>query len=118
MLYFEELRIKNKQRLAVFKNSKGEPAHSQEDGSDWSHLEWGGALAGEVGELLNLIKKCRRGDLDVTNSLVRRVIADEIGDVAAYLDLLATRLDLRLEDCIVDKFNKVSDRINSDIKLT
>jgi NTP pyrophosphatase (non-canonical NTP hydrolase) len=41
----------------------------------------------------------------------------EIGDVAAYLDLLATSMGFRLEDCIRDKFNEVSGRVKSKIKI-
>ena len=43
------------------------------------------------------------------DELVRRV-ATEIGDTVVYLDLLAQRLGLRLEDCVRDTFNRVSIR--------
>ena len=36
--------------------------------------------------------------------------AEEIADVYAYLDLVATRLDLDLQSCVVRKFNYVSER--------
>jgi len=69
----------------------------------WSPAEWGCALAGEVGELCNLLKKLLRGD----NPSIED-ISCEIGDVAIYLDLLSSRLDLKLEDCIVLSFNRKS----------
>lgn len=33
-----------------------------------------------------------------------------IGDTVVYLDLLAQRLGLRLEDCVRDTFNRISER--------
>ena len=38
--------------------SKADVKHSL----DWSPMEWGCALAGEVGELCNFLKKMSRGD--------------------------------------------------------
>ena len=49
-LSFNTLRQANLRRLPEFKNSKGEPAHSEPDGSDWSPAQWLQALAGEVGD--------------------------------------------------------------------
>jgi hypothetical protein len=37
-------------RLPLFKDAKGRPAHTKEDGSDWSHAEWLQAVVGELGE--------------------------------------------------------------------
>lgn len=44
-------------------------------------------------------------------------VADEISDVVAYADLLATSLGLRLEDIVAAKFNRVSERIGSTVRL-
>lgn len=41
----------------------------------------------------------------------------EIGDVIAYLDLEAQALGLKLSDIVAQKFNEVSDRIGSEIKI-
>lgn len=83
----------------------------QGEGS-WSPLEWGGAMAGEVGELLNLIKKVHMG-----RPITKEAIADEMADVMIYLDLLAFVFDIDLDAAIVRKFNLVSDRIGSTEKL-
>jgi NTP pyrophosphatase (non-canonical NTP hydrolase) len=80
--------------------------------NDWSLTDWATAVAGETGELCNLIKKIRRGDKIETEA-----VADEIADVVIYLDLLAARLGLDLENCVKNKFNKVSDKISSSVKL-
>lgn len=49
-LSFNTLRGANKARLPQFKNAKGELAHSEPDGSDWTLGEWCTAVAGELGE--------------------------------------------------------------------
>lgn len=90
----------------------------------WSASDWYTATAGELGELNveflkmgDTLKKLNRfrDNIHSANSgggleALRQKAKDEIGDVGAYLDLLATRLDLRLEDCIRDKFNRISER--------
>lgn len=71
----------------------------------WSETDWACAVAGEVGELCNLIKKRRRGD-DIQPS----AIGDEVADVVIYLDLLCTKLGLDLTTVVASKFNEVSRR--------
>jgi len=78
----------------------------------WSNTDWACALAGEVGELCNFIKKMRRGqDVPIEK------LAKEIGDIQCYLDLLAARLGIDLAEATIEKFNEVSDRKNCKIKL-
>jgi len=79
---------------------------------DWNPLEWGGALAGEVGELCNFLKKMRRGD-----KIKKKEIAHELADVITYADLLAARLDVDLEKAVKEKFNIVSKRWKSKYRL-
>lgn len=80
---------------------------------NWSPAEWGVALAGEVGELCNFIKKANRGgDVDYKQAMAR-----ELADIVTYADLLAARLGVDLNDALIDKFNEVSDRRNYDIKI-
>ena len=45
------------------------------------------------------------------------MIADELADAIIYADLLATRLDVSLEDAIIRKFNEVSERMGSQFKI-
>jgi NTP pyrophosphatase (non-canonical NTP hydrolase) len=87
------------------------------EADSWSLADWSNALCGEAGELANVVKKIRRhetghkpGAQDPSLDELHAMAADEIGDVFAYLDLVATRLGLRLEDCAVRKFNRVSER--------
>lgn len=60
-LSFNTLGAANKARLPHFKNSKGERAHSKQDGSDWSPAQWLQAVCGELGEYANARKKFERG---------------------------------------------------------
>jgi NTP pyrophosphatase (non-canonical NTP hydrolase) len=114
-LSFAELRAANRARLPQFKNARGEPAHSQPDGSDWSDSDWLMAVTGELGEFANLRKKLLRGDM--TREQAMPMLADELADVATYLDILAFRLGIDLGAAIVDKFNRVSERVGADVRL-
>lgn len=97
-LTFAELREKNVARA--------ESTFNHEPGlKDWTPAEWGNALAGEVGELCNLLKKIRCGERINETELKR-----EIADVQTYLDLLAYRLGFNLDGALVLKFNEVSDK--------
>ena len=62
---------------------------------DWSKMDWGCALFGELGELSNLVKKRRRGEL-----VPLRAVADELADAAIYLDLLTARVGVDLGDAV------------------
>lgn len=79
---------------------------------DWSAMEWGCALSGEVGELCNYLKKMRRGD-----KIPKKNLAHEICDIITYLSLLANKLDIDLETAIIEKFNIVSKRWKSKVRL-
>lgn len=114
-LKFETLRLANEARLPLFKNARGEPAHSEPDGSDWSPLEWAGAAAGEAGELANICKKVRRGDL--TKEEARADAAKECADVVCYVDLVAKQFGIDLGQAVMDKFNEVSARVGAPVTI-
>ncbi len=91
-------------------------------GTKWSVADWSNALAGEVGEICNAVKKLRRVEdgianlnvesgrqLDTREAAVAKV-AEELADTFIYLDLLAQHLGIDLPDAIVQKFNIVSER--------
>lgn len=103
-LSFEDLREKNVARcVAVY-----HPLDS------WSPTDWGCALAGEVGEACNILKKHKRGD---AGPHFRRDLSDELADVVIYADLLAARCGIELGEAVKFKFNLVSERKGSSIKL-
>lgn len=114
-LTFDALRHANIARLPTFKNPKGEPAHSEPDGSDWSLGEWCNAVTGELGEAANLIKKIHRGDLTLEEG--REALGKELADIVTYLDILAMRAGVDLGEATIDKFNEVSLRVGSPVHL-
>jgi NTP pyrophosphatase (non-canonical NTP hydrolase) len=81
-------------------------------------------MAGEAGEVCNAVKKLRRL-VDGTNtakdpqseSECVKAIGKELADTIIYCDLLAARLGLDLSTEIEAKFNEVSRRMNSSIRL-
>jgi len=114
-LELNNLRNANVNRLPLFKNRKGDIAHSISDGSDWKLSAWSNAVCGELGELANLIKKVERGDFSLEEK--RGEIGDEIADVLIYLDILAFRAGVDLSEATIRKFNAVSDKVDCEIKL-
>lgn len=79
---------------------------------EWTLADWSNAIAGETGEMCNLIKKIRRGD-----DIDPREVGKELADIVIYADILASLLGLELSDCVVQKINEVSDRVGSDVKI-
>ena len=80
--------------------------------TDWLLSTWGNALAGETGELCNVIKKIER---DGMTPRLSEHFKEEVGDVVGYLELLCQRQGVNLEDCIIDKFNLTSREKGSEI---
>lgn len=114
-LTFNTLRGANTARLPQFKNSKGEPAHSEPDGSDCKLSAWCNAVTGELGEAANIIKKIERGDLSLDEA--RPSLAKEFADIVTYLDILAMRAGVDLGKATMDKFNEVSERVGSTVRI-
>src|SRR5690606_4184457 len=84
----------------------------------WLLTDWTNALCGEAGELANLAKKIRRGrPTDPTLESAKEDLAHELADIVTYADIIATKLGINLGQAIRDKFNIVSERVGSDIKL-
>lgn len=87
---------------------------------------WTTALAGEVGELCNMIKKMQRvekGGMDGGSSysakdITKEMLKEEIGGIAIYLDLLASLMDISLEEAIIDTFNSKSDKYGFNQKIS
>lgn len=84
---------------------------------EWSVADWSNAMAGEAGEVCNAVKKYRRIETDTQQANGPKTpeeavadIAKEIGDTYLYLDLLAQRLGINIEDAIRATFNRVSER--------
>jgi NTP pyrophosphatase (non-canonical NTP hydrolase) len=79
-------------------------------------LYWTTAICGEAGELCNMIKKIERvryGGIDGGSSytaadLEKSDIAEEIGGVFIYLNLLSSLLEIDMEAAIIKTFNDKS----------
>jgi len=67
-------------------------------------------LSGEVGELLNKIKKIGRDDAGIIESDRKGTIAYEIGDCMWYIAELATQFDLDLEKICKENIAKLNER--------
>ncbi|KPW58693.1 MazG nucleotide pyrophosphohydrolase domain protein [Pseudomonas caricapapayae] len=106
-LKFQELRQANVKRLASSKYKLCE--------QNWQPAHWMNALTGEVGECANIIKKVDRGDYSLESALPN--IARELADIQCYLDILAFKLGIDLGDATISKFDEVSERIGSPIRL-
>lgn len=108
-LTFAEFSRVNKERASTW-----HPGFPDED--SWSIADWSNAMCGEAGEAANVVKKLRRietsvqGAVDPNWDVLIQKLADEIGDVFAYLDLLATKCGIGLVDAAVSKFNRISER--------
>jgi NTP pyrophosphatase (non-canonical NTP hydrolase) len=112
-LSFRTLREANRKRLPQFRNALGEIAHTETDGSDWTAADWLTATVGELGELANVMKKVRRGDLTMEEA--NEMLRHEIADTMTYLDILALRLGIDLGEAVREKFNIVSRRVGAKV---
>jgi NTP pyrophosphatase (non-canonical NTP hydrolase) len=84
--------------------------------NSWSLSDWFTATMGELGEAANIAKKLNRvrdgipGNKETPEEL-QAGLAEEIADVFIYLDLLAQAAGVDLEDAVVAKFQKTSEKI-------
>ena len=67
---------------------------------------WGCALAGEVGELCNLIKKLERDGQKIEINH----FAEELADIFIYTQLIAEVFEIDLEEAILNKIEIVKKR--------
>jgi NTP pyrophosphatase (non-canonical NTP hydrolase) len=85
----------------------------------WTLNDWAVALAGEVGELCNLLKKNRRGlatdERFALNGPFHEFalhnLLSELADVMIYADLMITELGADTAVVVLEKFNEVSRRV-------
>ena len=80
---------------------------------------FGNAAAGEMGEACNVIKKLERERLGLKGSRATlEHLADEIADVIIYLDIIAMKTGIDLEQAIKNKFNKDSTKHGFDTLIS
>lgn len=86
--------------------------------TDWTLLEWAGAMCGESGEAANVAKKIRRLDMQLPNkekgldkSNLRELqikCAMEIADSIIYGLIILSKLDLDASNVLAHVFNEKS----------
>lgn len=75
-------------------------------------------LGGEVGEVLNVVKKLERERLGLAGSRATITdLEDELGDAMICLDLLAKKYGINLDQVTARKFNKTSEKMGFDVRL-
>lgn len=65
------------------------------------------AIGGEAGELLNTLKKIKRGDFPLN----KEEMAEEAADIITYGFLLLSELGIDAEKAVMEKYEKVNKRI-------
>jgi NTP pyrophosphatase (non-canonical NTP hydrolase) len=69
-------------------------------------------LAGEAGEVANIVKKIQRDHGGVINDEIRGKLKDELGDVLWYISACADELGLTLDEIAAFNVNKLAKRHN------
>lgn len=110
-LTFDDLRSANEARQAHWGGT-----------DNWTLADWSNAVAGEVGEACNVVKKIRRTELGTTGNkkptdAYYDQLETEIGDALIYLDLLAAKAGLTLDGCVSRAFNEKSAELNMPVRL-
>lgn len=78
----------------------------------------GNELAGEVGEVCNVIKKLERERMGIKGSRdTVEHLAEELSDVVICVDLIAAKVGIDLAQAIISKFNSTSDKVGLETKL-
>jgi len=72
-------------------------------------------LAGETGEVAEKIKKIIRDNNGVVDGSRRTELKKELGDVMWYIAMLATELDINLEDIAITNIEKLKSRIERNV---
>lgn len=90
--------------------------------NEWSLSDWFTATIGELGEAANVAKKLNRVRDGMTGNAeseeeLRAQLADEIADVAIYLDILAASEGIDLAAAVARKFNATSEKVGFPERL-
>ncbi len=80
----------------------------QSSTTDWSLEYLGLGLGGEVGEVLNDIKKIERDDNNILTHNRKQKIILEMGDVMWYLTGLANKLNVSLDTILKSNIKKLN----------
>lgn len=105
-------------RLRQANYARNQSYQDQTGGQDLPLLFRATELAGEVGELLNVIKKLERSALGWGGKkATREQLLEEIGGVMVVFDLLCMDLRIDIAQVTAGEFNVVSQRLGLDERL-
>lgn len=102
MISFDELRQKNIDRCPHY----GYPVEEK------SPMGWLDRVGDEFLELCDVVEAH-----DTGFDTLKEDIGKEIADVVTFCDLLATRYGFNLGKLVLDKFNEISERVGSDVRM-
>jgi NTP pyrophosphatase (non-canonical NTP hydrolase) len=90
--------------------------------NEWTLSDWACATGGELGEAMNIVKKLNRerdgiAGNTLTEEELRCELADELADVAIYLDIWAASEGIDLGEAIASKFNRTSEKVGFPERL-
>ena len=77
---------------------------------DWSLLYLAVGLGGEVGELLNEIKKCERDNNGIIDEMTKEKLVLEMGDVLWYFTGIANKLDINFNQITESNIKKLTSK--------
>lgn len=98
-----------REKSMTFKEIEGRIENFGKDAATY----WGCAIAGEVGETCNILKKIERDGIDSKNKDGEKYIdllPSELADVFIYTSLISRLFDIDLEKAIIDKLKVVESR--------
>jgi len=89
-----------------------------DEGQKFTPMFFSNALAGEVGEVCNIVKKHERTRLGLKGKTATiEQLADEIADVIIYAEILAATCNIDLGEAVKSKFNKTSEELGFKTRL-
>jgi len=92
--------------MNILNNYKEKQKKSEFKSFDLNYYAIG--LGGEVGEVLNEIKKLHRDDKDNLSEYRKQNIISELGDCMWYIQGICNKLDISLEEVINKNIIKIS----------
>lgn len=106
MFTLEKLREANEKRAPLWRK----------DSPETCELFCAVELGGEVGEVMNEVKKLNRAKQGLVGGKEdEEGLKEEIGDVLICLDLLCMKFDYNLGELAAKKFNKTSEKYGFDV---
>lgn len=97
--FLKQLRGMNESRAQAWTGGRSDP------------LFWATELGGEVGEVLNVVKKLVREGWGWKGGRANEQdLADELADVIICVDSLARHYKIDIESAVARKFNETSDK--------